>query len=332
MEWSITERVLHRKDQLHAMEKLLEQVDLTLPQGVQYSIGLYDGTKLVGCGSRKDDILQGLAIHPDYHGEGLAVRLVTNLIQQAATQGINHLYVFTKSTMARLIASMGFRTVADASPYVVLLEYGPGGVEQYKVQLHELARRYPSQAAGIVMNCNPFTKGHRYLIEHASKNSPFVYVFIVEEDVSQFPFADRLRLVTQGVADLKNVVVIPGGKYIISNLTFPSYFTRQENLAKAQSTLDAILFATVVAPALGIKKRYVGSEPYSAVTNIYNETLLAELPPRGIQVEQIARICLGEEAISASRVRRHLEEGDWQAAAKLLPEVTRLYLYEKYGN
>ena len=63
------------------------------------------------------------------------------------------------------------------------------------------------------MNCNPFTLGHRYLIEQASEKVDHLYVFVVEEDKSFFPFSDRIGLVKKGTADLKNITVKPSGKY-----------------------------------------------------------------------------------------------------------------------
>ena len=36
------------------------------------------------------------------------------------------------------------------------------------------------------MNCNPFTKGHKYLIEKASKENDVVHLFILTEDKSEF--------------------------------------------------------------------------------------------------------------------------------------------------
>ncbi|MBQ9442198.1 MAG: [Selenomonadaceae bacterium] len=79
------------------------------------------------------------------------------------------------------------------------------------------------------MNCNPFTLGHEYLIEYASKKVKKLYIFVVEEDKSEFKFADRFELVKRGVKKFSNVEVLPSGKFIISQQTFSGYFNK-ENL------------------------------------------------------------------------------------------------------
>jgi len=181
----------------------------------------------------------------------------------------------------------------------------------------------------LVMNCNPFTRGHRYLIETAARACDHVFVLVVEEELSRFSFRDRLKLVQQGTADLENVTVIGGGRYAVSALTFPSYFTRDDKVADAHAAMDAELFATVIAPALGISRRFVGTEPHSAVTRIYNETLQKRLPKHGIGVVELPRLERGGTPISASRVRALLDVGDnvaWEEIQDLVPETTFAYL------
>lgn len=92
------------------------------------------------------------------------------------------------------------------------------------------------------MNCNPFTKGHLALITYAARACDLLHIFVVEENRSQFPFADRLRLVREGTDHLANVIVHPSGPYMISNATFPTYFLKEgEDAAKIQSELDITL-------------------------------------------------------------------------------------------
>ena len=147
--------------------------------------------------------------------------------------------------------------------------------------------------------------------------------------MSRFPFKDRLALVKEGTADLENVTVIPGGRYAVSTLTFPSYFTKDDKVADAHAAIDAELFATVIAPALGVTRRFIGTEPISKVTNIYNETLRKRLPKHGIEVMEIPRICEGNNPISARRVRDLIDQGGkeaWEEIKTLVPEHTYDYL------
>jgi [citrate (pro-3S)-lyase] ligase len=251
---------------------------------------------------------------------------MTKMIEEAAQNGIMHLLIFTKPAMAELIRSLGFTVVAEAKPHAVFLEYGLGGTQDYRRELLRLSGGKPAGSACIVMNCNPFTKGHRYLVEKAGAENPFVYILAVQEDVSIFPFSVRLELLRKGVADLDNVLVIPGGDYVISSLTFPSYFTKSGDLAAAQSAVDAEVFAALIAPALSVRRRYVGSEPFDPVTRVYNMTLKERLPPRGIEVREIVRLERGGKCISASDVREAIRRDDWAAVETLVPPATWEYL------
>ena len=81
----------------------------------------------------------------------------------------------------------------------------------------------------IVMNCNPFTNGHKYLVEKASGEVDVLLLFVLEENKSFFKFEDRIEMVRLGTQHLENVYVVPGGNFIISALTFPEYFLKEQN-------------------------------------------------------------------------------------------------------
>ena len=179
----------------------------------------------------------------------------------------------------------------------------------------------------IVMNCNPFTLGHRYLVEHAAAQVVKLYIFIVEEDKSQFPFADRIELVKQGVKDLSNVEVLPSGKFIISQQTFSGYFNKAELQDVAvDSSEDVEIFGREIAPTLGITIRFAGEEPNDTVTRQYNETMKKILPRYGVEFREIPRKAVGDEVISASTVREALKRGDFDKIKSLVPDTTLLYL------
>lgn len=321
-------------------ESLLSLCGLTLPQAVDYTAGIFFHDRLVACGSLKGDMIQGIAVHPEFQGEDLTAKVITHLAQKAAEQGLRSLYLFTKPEKVMQFTGLGFRLAATARPYAALLEWGEAGIAQYVEKL-KTYRQEASAAFGneffvgaLVMNCNPFTRGHRYLVEKAASACSHVFLLVVEEDVSQFSFADRFAMVKAGTADLRNVTVIPGGRYAVSSLTFPSYFTKEENLAFAHAAIDAELFAEYIAPALGVSVRFLGTEPFSPVTEIYNETLKKRLPKAGISVEEIPRLTAGGEAISASRVRALLksEGAESKELAQLLPETTLKYLQRELNT
>lgn len=181
-------------------------------------------------------------------------------------------------------------------------------LEVYKEKLR--AKKIPIGA--LVMNCNPFTLGHQYLVEYAAAKVARLYIFVVEEDRSEFPFADRIELVRQGVKNFPNVEVLPSGKFIISQQTFSGYFNKSElQDVVIDASEDVEIFAREIAPTLGITIRFAGEEPTDNVTRQYNETMKKILPRYGIEFCEIPRRKMGGEPISASHVREALKADDF---------------------
>lgn len=180
-------------------------------------------------------------------------------------------------------------------------------------------------AAAIIMNANPFTLGHQYLVETAAAQCGALHLFVVSEDASLVPASVRRRLVEEGVAHLPNVMVHDCGPYMISSATFPSYFLKDEAaVISGHAKLDICIF-TKIAKALGIRARFVGEEPTSEVTGIYNQIMAEELPKEGIDCRIIPRKEISGTAISASTVRQCLQRSDWDALSALVPESTLRY-------
>lgn len=184
----------------------------------------------------------------------------------------------------------------------------------------------------IIMNCNPFTRGHRYLIEYASQRVDKLFVFILEEDKSYFKFVDRFEMVKRGTADLKNVVVLPSREFMISALTFPEYFMKDYTQTKeVDVTQDLSIFGEYIAPKLNIKVRFAGEEPIDLVTRSYNRNMERILPAYGIRFEEIPRLKVDEDnVISASKVRKLLAEKNYDELKKYVPDTTFEYLMEHY--
>ena len=175
----------------------------------------------------------------------------------------------------------------------------------------------------IVMNCNPFTLGHRYLIEQAAKQVERLYVMVVREDCTLFAYTERKAMVEQGVADVENVNVIDGSDYAISRATFPTYFLKRlDDAADTQMLLDLDLFRRHIAPALGATVRFVGTEPTDQLTRRYNQLMHEALK----DVREINRLEKDGNAVSASRVRKAMEEGDMNTIRQLVPPTTLPYI------
>lgn len=304
---------------------LLERCGLFPVDCADYRVGIWDDMdNLVASGALVGDMLQMIAVDPAFQGEDLAAKVMTALILEAGRRGKSCVYMISKQSSARNFEGLGFRPVEEASS-AVLLEWGRPGIDDFCASLKSLAEG--SKKTGcIVMNANPFTLGHRYLAEEASKACEKVFILVVEEDKSEFPFEVRYALVKKGTEDLANVTVLPGSRYVISSLTFPAYFLRDAEKAKAESEMDAGLFAHYIAPALGISERFIGTEPLSASTNVYNAALKRLLPENGIEVREVTRLEIEGRPVSASEVRKLLKEGHREEACKLLPSCTADYL------
>lgn len=206
-------------------------------------------------------------------------------------------------------------------------------LEKYLEKVHRMTSAGAGIKAAIVMNANPFTLGHRYLVEYASKKVEFLYLFVVEEDASEIPFMVRKRLVVEGTSDLKNVMVIPSGRFVISRETFINYFEKEQNKdEEIDASFDCCIFAQYIAPRLGITKRFVGEEPNDFITRQYNTQLKVILPKYGVEVVEIPRKVFGDKVISASRVRMLYKRKQWEDLRKLVPHTTYSCLYEQDGR
>ncbi len=200
---------------------------------------------------------------------------------------------------------------------------------ELRLFINQIKKQAPRIGA-IVMNCNPFTLGHRYLIECALKRVDRLFIFVVQEDTSEFSFEDRYEMVKLGTQDLKRITILPSGNYIISRKTFPAYSQKAELQEEiVDPSFDIELFGTKIAPALGINIRFAGQEPLDKVTKQYNEAMAETLPRYGIEFVEIPRKEIANEVISASRVRYLLKEHKVEALKEIVPTSTYLYIKEK---
>ena len=206
-------------------------------------------------------------------------------------------------------------------------------LKEYQEFIQNNAIHKMPKIGSIVMNCNPFTLGHQYLIEYAAKQVDHLYIFVVEEDRSLFKFEERIELVKAGTSHLENVKVLPSGQFIISTLTFSEYFDKP-NLegTKIDTSLDVETFGSQIAPFLNITVRFVGEEPIDPVTAQYNQSMKEILPKYGVELCEIPRKETDGEPISASRVRKCLEEKNWEEIRKLVPETTYSFLETNYNK
>lgn len=309
------------------VEKFLKNFDIDYEKDVEYTIVARDGDKIIGTGSAAGRVLKCFAIDGTYQGMGITNTIITMLLEYQYNRGNNHLFIFTKPGNIKIFSDFGF-SVVEQTEDVALLDNRIQ--ELYKI-LDDL--RDERESGAIVLNANPMTKGHLYLIEKARENTELLHVFMVEEDSSKFPFEFRYNIVKNELSRFDDVVLHRGNDYIISKNTFPTYFYKDEKtILKAYSELDTKIFGRYFAEALNIKKRFVGTEVKDVVTKNYNETMKRILPQFDVELIEIPRVESDGEVISASRVRALIADGKLEESFKYLPEATIKALKSEEGK
>lgn len=345
--------------QRQRIEAFLKRNGLRFDDMHYYAAITDDDGEMIAGGGLKGNVIKCVAVDDAHKGEAIANTLISHLIAHANEEGHSNVMLFTKPKNRQLFESLSFRLLAEA-PEAVLMETGIGGINNMVEQLKKIKEEgevckesnqeckkeektnlnittpqhlnpSPSQPLTtttplrgvVVMNCNPFTLGHRYLIEQAAKQVERLFVMVVREDCSLFAYAERKAMVEQGVAHLKNVTVIDGSEYAISQATFPTYFLKRlDDAADTQMLLDLDLFRRHIAPALGATVRFVGTEPTDRLTRRYNQLMHEVLA----DVREIVRLEKEGNAVSASRVRKAMEQGDMSTIRQLVPPTTLPYI------
>lgn len=345
--------------QRQRIEAFLKRNGLRFDDMHYYAAITDDDGEMIAGGGLKGNVIKCVAVDDAHKGEAIANTLISHLIAHANEEGHSNVMLFTKPKNRQLFESLSFRLLAEA-PEAVLMETGIGGINNTVEQLEKIKEEgevckennkeckeeektnlnittpqhlnpstpqhlntTPPRGGVVVMNCNPFTLGHRYLIEQAAKQVERLFVMVVREDCSLFSYAERKAMVEQGVAHLENVTVIDGSEYAISQATFPTYFLKRlDDAADTQMLLDLDLFRRHIAPALGATVRFVGTEPTDQLTRRYNELMHEVLT----DVREISRLEKEGNAVSASRVRKAMEQGDMSTIRQLVPPTTLPYI------
>lgn len=243
-------------------DALLERSGILREEQADAVFGIVDGEgKLVACGNCRGCSLRCIAVDESCRGEDMLSTLVSAMLEYQFMRGISHVFICTKAKNAPIFAGIGFYEVARAGDAAVLMENRRGGFDGYIASLE----RGSGVQGAIVMNANPFTLGHRYLAQRAAESCDSVHIFVVREDASEFSFEDRLRMVREGVKDIRGAIVHSTGIYMVSRAVFPSYFLkRTEDATAVQAALDANVFIKIAA-ALSVSRRFIGSEPFGRV-------------------------------------------------------------------
>ena len=317
--------------------KLLNAEGIKKDRNLDYTCAAYDSDyNIIGTGSCFGNTLRCLAVSNEHRGEGLTNKIISHLIEYQFARGNFHLFIYTKFSTYHLFKDLGFYEIVRIKDQIVFMENKKTGFNDYLNNLSTTKINYNNakKIAAIVMNANPFTLGHLYLIEKASKENDILHLFIVSEDKSIVPFNIRKKLIKEGTAHLSNIIYHDTGPYIISSSTFPSYFQKDEkDVIESHANLDIEIFVKI-AKVLDISARYVGEEPTSLVTGIYNQLMEKKLPENGINCVVVKRkeILGGNGVISASEVRKKIKDGKIEDIKNMVPDCTYKFFSSEEGK
>lgn len=324
--YTIKEVVLEEEKQV--LLSFLSKNNLDYEHDIEFSILVYDQDILVGTGSIANNIMKCFAVKNDYQGKGITNIIFKYLVDELYARNIHHFFVFTDPKNEAIFKSLHMKRIVKTMN-TVLLESG----ESIKDVLTRLKVNYDisnNKKACVIINANPMTNGHLYLIETAAKENKEVVVFVVSEDLSSFPFKDRFKVIKNAASHLENVIVLPTLSYLVSKLTFPKYFLKEDQLIQDEQTLvDVLVYKEYYAKIFNIKKRYLGEEPYSFNTSKYNKVLKDYL---GNNIIIVPRLEDHDKAISASQIRKYIKLDKLEKIKHLVPQATYDYLQSKEGK
>lgn len=293
-----------------------------------------DKGRIIATGSADGNILKYFFSREEYKGQGAMAIIYNSLLSHLLEEGHDSFFVFTTPQNTLIFESLGLKLVYKTER-VALFEGGfynyAKWIKKVRDQIGEIGEG--ERLGSIVMNCNPMTLGHKYLIMTAREQVDKLLIFIVEEDKSIFPFKDRYEIVKEELSQYNNIIVVKGGPYIISRGTFPTYFIKKKDeMLDIYTELDGKIFADKIAKDLNIRERFFGTEPRDVVTLAYNNSLKEILQSRNIEVDIIGRKEVHGDVISASIVRRLIEDNQLDLLGDYLPKTTLEYLKGERGQ
>ncbi len=290
-----------------------------------------DNGDIIATGSASGNILKYFFAKCTYSGQGAIGIIYNSLLEYILEKGFGSYFIFTTPNNKNIFESLGLKEVFSTEK-VMLLEGGFYNFNKWIKSIEDKIGSKKGKRGAIVVNCNPMTLGHKYLITSALKEVEELLIFVVEEDLSIFPFEARFNILLNEFKDEPRIKVLKGGPYIISRGTFPTYFIKQKDkMLEIYTELDAKIFAEKIAKGLCIDIRFLGSEPKDIVTSQYNESLKKILEGYNISVKIVTRIESNNDPISASYVRQLIKEDRIDEAYKLLPSSTIDFLESDLG-
>ncbi|MBU1142172.1 MAG: adenylyltransferase/cytidyltransferase family protein [Firmicutes bacterium] len=317
------------KTELNDVKHLLTLNHLSFDDNVTQTVGIYDGEVMVATGSLDSNVIKMIAVDPSHQGENLTALILSHLMSILNDRGIQKYFLFTTQKSKAFFLNYNFSLIYE-NETIVMLENKFDTIIERLTRLKSTLTLNRGTTAAIVMNCNPVTLGHLYLIEKCSTQNDNVLIFLVEENKSVFPYPVRLELLQKSTKHLKNVHILPSTPYIISTATFPTYFLKETSeRSYAYMDLDISIFNKYFIPIFSIDFRYVGSEPLDPATNAYNETMKKILRDKLVIIERLRN---KENVVSASLIRKFAVEKKYDMIKLYTPAPTYKFLKSKKGK
>jgi [citrate (pro-3S)-lyase] ligase len=295
---------------------------------IDYAILVYDEHEVIATASIANNVMKCFVVHSAYTGQNVSGLMFKHLTDYLEAKGITHYFVFTTPENEEIFKSFNMTRIV-LTMNTVLLE---GGAEINTV-LKNLKKEYnlsDNKKSCVIINANPMTLGHLYLIETAAKKSNELLVFVVSEDLSTFPFKARFNIIKEATKHLENVTVLPSLSYLVSRISFPKYFLKEDVLIKDEQTLlDVLIYKGYYSKIFNINKRFLGTEPYSPNTSKYNSVLKNYL---GNHIEIIERKEIYDAPISASYIRKLIKQNNIIKIKDYVPKATYDYLLSEDGQ
>ena len=324
-----------KNNNLIKLKAFLEKNSLTYDENISFTVMILNySNNIIATGSLDKNIIKCVGVDNNYRNENLTSTIISHLLNESILRGYNKLFIFTKVDNEIIFRNFGFYTI-EKTDKIVLMENDKNGFNNYLKQIKKESESYNIKACSnigcIIANCNPFTNGHLYLISEAAKKCDFLHLFILSGDNDVFSEEDRYNLVKNGLKNLDNIIIHKAKEYIISPLTFPTYFLKDEvQTSNINCELDIKIFLNKIAPSLKITHRFVGTEPKDIVTNSYNNELINYLKNSDVKLSIIERKEINGKVISASSVRRLIREQNLEEIKEFVPFSTYEFIKLKF--
>ena len=316
------------EEEKESIKSFLKRFNLVYEDDIDLTLALREGEKVIATVSAAKNIVKCVAIDETYQGEGRLNHLMSTLIKRLNQRGHTHLFLYTQPEHVERFETLGFKKIVE-SMNLCFMEMG-GDIERTLTDLKNAHDLDKTPKGAVVINANPLTNGHMHLIREAKKNHDNLLVFVVSEDRSFFPFDTRFKIIEETLQEEEGITVLPTKDYLVSYATFPKYFLKHESTIKKEHALiDVLVFKQYYMKIFNITDRYVGDEPYSPMTGIYNRTMKRYLNG---DIHILERKTIDNTPISASTVRKLLRKKDLSAIEPYVPEATLRFLRSEQGQ